>query len=88
MIVKYQFYICIKYTYIKFINTYEIENLFGSTLHCNVVKVCGNIYDDYCSVLNCNNLFWINIVKFCIFENILYNDKDYFLQVKGIPMGS
>ena len=25
------------------------------------------------------------LVKFCISENIFYNDKDYFLQVKDIP---
>ena len=46
------------------------------------------MYNDFCSVLNCDKFLWINLVKFCIFENVLYNGKDYFLQVKGIPMGS
>ena len=53
-----------------------------------IVKVCSNIYDDFCSVLNCNKSFWINLVKVCIFKSVLYNGKDYFLQDKGIPMGS
>ena len=63
-------------------------NLFGSIPHSDIVKICSDIYDDFTSILNCDKTFWINLVKFCIFENILYNDKDYFLQVKGIPMGN
>ena len=32
--------------------------------------------------------FWINLVKFCTFENVLYKRKDNFLQIKFIPMGN
>ena len=46
------------------------------------------MYDDFGSVSNYHISFWINLDKFCIFENALYNGKDYFLQVKSIPMGN
>lgn len=52
--------------------------------HDDVIK----IYKDFNSVLGCDQYFWINLVRFCIFGNILYNGKGYFLQIKGIPIGS
>ena len=54
---------------------FDFENLFGSIPHSDIVKVCSNIYDDFCSVLNCDKSFWINLVKFCIFKTILYDVK-------------
>ena len=80
-------YINANNSHIKSINVYDFENLFGSIPHSNIIKVCSDIYDDFSSILDCDKSFWINLVKFCIFENVLYNGKDYFLQVKGIPMG-
>ena len=67
-------------SYIKSINVFDFENLFGSIPHRDIVKVCSDIYDDFNSILNCDKSYWINLVKFCIFENNLYNGKDYFLQ--------
>ena len=67
--------------HIKFINVFDFENLFGSIPYSNIVKVCSDIYDDFSSITNNDKSFWTNLVKFCIFENTLYNGKDY------LPMG-
>ena len=64
-------YINANNSHIKSINVYDFENLFGSILHSDIVKVCSDIYEDFSSILNCDKSFWIILVNFCIFENVL-----------------
>ena len=72
-------------SHIKSINVYDFENLFGSIPHSNIVKVCSDIYvyDDFSSILNCDKSFWINLVKFCIFENVFIIVKIIFYRLKA-----
>ena len=60
------------------INVFNFENLFSSIPRSDIVKVCSDVYNNFSSILNCDKSFWINLVKFCIFENVLYNGRDYF----------
>ena len=60
-------------SYIKSINEFEFENLFGSIPHSDIIKISSDGYDDFSSNLNCDKSLWIDLVEFCIFENVLYN---------------
>ena len=73
---------------ISTVNTYDFENLFGSIPHDLIMGVFENIYNEFRNILKCEKSYWMDLIKFCIFENVLYNGVDYFLQIKGIPMGT
>lgn len=44
-----------------------------------------HICDSFSHILKCEKEYWFNLIKLCIFENTLFNSKEYFLQNKGIP---
>ena len=73
---------------INTIDTYDFENLFTSLPHNNMLDVFNSLFEEFRDLLNCSRDFWNSLISFCIFNNILFNGKDYHIQTKGIPMGS
>ena len=73
---------------IKFIETFDFENLFTSIPHNEIKNICETLFENYAHLFDCNKSYWINLVEFCIFENILFNGSFYLRQIKGIPMGN
>lgn len=73
---------------ITHIDIYDFDNLFGSIPHDEILKVSKFYYKKYKTVLNCKQNYWLNLIKFCIFENIASDGSNFYKQIKGIPMGS
>ena len=69
--------------YIKSINTYDFENLFGTIPHSGIVKVCSNIYHVFCSVLNCYKSFSINLAKFVFLKMFSIIIKIIFYRLRA-----
>ena len=71
----------------KPISTFDFENLFTSIPHNNIIEICKDIYNEFNEIIKCTKEFWLKIVGFCIFENILSDGTKFYKQAKGIPMG-
>ena len=70
------------------LDTYDFESLFTNIPHRNILEVFDSIFEDFQGLLKCSRDEWFTLIKFCVFNNVLYNGRSYFLQNKGIPMGS
>lgn len=70
------------------VHTFDFENLFTSIPHNDLLQICSEIYNNYLDdVIICKD-DWMDLCKFNIYENYVFNGLNFYKQQKGVPMGS
>ncbi|XP_071042668.1 uncharacterized protein, partial [Parasteatoda tepidariorum] len=78
----------IKSNDISSINTFDFENLYTSIPHEKIIEICEGIYDKYLFDEKIDRFNWLDLCKFNLFENVLFNGLDFYKQIIGIPQGN
>ncbi|XP_042913575.2 thrombin inhibitor hemalin-like, partial [Parasteatoda tepidariorum] len=69
---------------ISSISTFDFENSYASIPHGKIIEICDGIYDRYLFNEKIDKSNWLDLFKFNLSENVLYNGLDFYKQIIGI----
>jgi hypothetical protein len=73
---------------ISSIQSFDFENLFTNIPISELLDVVLNLFDEVEEEMQLERNYFLDLCKFCFFNNYIYTGSDFYLQINGIGMGT